>query len=177
MKDDKRRLNGKRTWTTVLHSNMNSDSESPQRTKVDDLQAKINLLRDEIDWLSNLPISSLSASFVFLNNPSLNGAFIMPSLHDIIHPNHGLYALQHDYSSNKAFLHVEHRYCRMISTIRLMERRDDHPFPAGLKDIKQTIYDDLSRLNREKAFQWAQQRVPSTEGYAILVNTGEYTLV
>ena len=99
----------------------------------------------------------------------------MPSLHDTIHPNHGLYALQHNCSSNKAFLHVEHRYCRMISTIRLMER-NNHSFP-GLTDAKQTIYDELSRLNREKAFQWAQQRAPSIEAYAILVNTGKYTLV
>ena len=145
------------------------DPALPQTT-MDDMEAKINLLRDEIEWLSNRPVSSLTALFIFLNDPALNEPFIMPPHDEPIRPNSGLYTLQHNCSSNKAFLQTENRYHNMIWSIQLMER-ENSTIP-GLEGIKQTIFDKLSHLNREKAFQWAQQRA-HVEPHAISVNTGD----
>ena len=137
-------------------------------------QVKINLklLQDEIEWLSNCPVSSLVVSFVFCNDPGSNGIFIMPSQEELeaVCSNDGLYALRLDYSANNAFLYAESRYCRMIQKIRQMESRIAR---VEMEDTKHMILDQLIRLNEEKAFQWAQQRVHMNKSCAILVNTGD----
>ena len=136
-------------------------------------QAMINLkpLQDEIEWLSGCPVSSLVTSFVFCNDPVSTGIFIMPLQDETIHPNHGLYALRLDCGANSAFLHAENRYCNMLWTIHQMQGANVNPL--GLEETREMILEQLACLNREKSFQWAQQRAHVNHSGAILVNTGK----
>jgi len=119
-------------------------------------EAKITLLRDEIQWLSKCPTSSLTAAFVFVNDPPSTAVFIMPSEEEAIQLNFGPHALQPDRSVNNAFLWAENHYCNMIKMLSRMKTANTYCFQ--LEDTEQIIFKELRYLNVEKAFQWTQQR-------------------
>jgi hypothetical protein len=172
VRDDRRRLqNGTRIRAMAPHVNSQVDHEGDKSYGAQ-ATIKIKLLQDEIEWLSGCPVSSLATSFVFCNNPVSTGIFIMPLQDETIRPNHGLYALRSDCGANRAFLHAENRYCNMLWTIYRMQGANVNPL--GLEETREMILEQLTRLNREKYFQWAQQRVHVNDSGAILVNTGKY---
>ena len=172
VRDDKRRFqNGTRIRAMAPHVNSQVDHECDKSYGAQ-ATIKIKLLQDEIKWLSGCPVSSLATSFVFCNDPVSTGISIMPLQDETIRPNHGLYALRSDCGANSAFLHAENRYCNMLWTIHRMQGANVNPL--RLEETREMILEQLTRLNREKAFQWAQQRVHVNDSGAILVNTGKY---
>jgi hypothetical protein len=136
--------------------------------------ARIQLIQDEIHWLSSYPTSSITTAFVFVNNPVSTGVFIMPSHKENIQPNSGPYALQLNHHANRAFLWAENQYCMIIKTVSFMQReKAPLGYLTDLEETKQILFDQLTHLAGEKAFQWAQQRAHVSSHCAVLVNTGD----
>ncbi|KAF9455554.1 hypothetical protein BDZ94DRAFT_1316113 [Collybia nuda] len=132
---------------------------------------RITLIKNEVEWLSEFPLTSLTVPLLFKHTPELNGEYQFPSDADILRPNYGLHALQTRPRANAAFLHTENRYCEILTILQTEPQ-------LGTEDVETTtslVRNELERLSHEKALQWAQQRISTTSG-PTLVNTGAFAL-
>jgi hypothetical protein len=148
-----------------------SQTVGMSRNSIRGYDSKIKLIRDEIQWLSDYPTSSLTAAFVFLHDPISNGIFILPLRKEHIQPNSGPYALRPDHHANRAFLWAENRYYTLINFIQREKASSGRL--VDLEETEELLFDQLTRLDGEKAFQWAQQRAHISNHSAVLVNTGD----
>jgi hypothetical protein len=83
-----------------------------------------------------------------------------------VRPNAGVYALHPGHRMNVAFLETENRFCELFSMLSMMNPT------AEIQAVKDNIYNELRRINRQKGMQWAQQRSHQT-GDMVVVNTGK----
>ncbi|KIK04940.1 hypothetical protein K443DRAFT_4292 [Laccaria amethystina LaAM-08-1] len=67
----------------------------------------LNLVIQEIDIISDLPVTSPTSPLVFINGPLCNGEFMLGSDLELIQPNTGLHRLQPSMKANRAFLDTE----------------------------------------------------------------------
>jgi hypothetical protein len=128
---------------------------------------RVRLMGNEVDWLSELPVTSLEVPLVFKHSPETNGEYQFPSDSNIVRPNHGLHALATKPRANAAFLQTEGRYCELLTILRT----EPHLGISDVEDVIDRIRWELERMCHEKALQWAQQRVHVTGG-PTWVNTG-----
>jgi len=126
----------------------------------------IKIVNDELDFLDELPVTSLMQPLVFVNPPAQNGNFTWPDEDEYI-PNSGLYSLTgHRY--NHAFLSIEQRVTELIKSLAMrMVDSDD------VVDLTNRLKEKLRHLLAEKDSQWSQQRGPQGVNF-IYVNTGVF---
>ncbi|KAF9455169.1 hypothetical protein BDZ94DRAFT_1316601 [Collybia nuda] len=127
---------------------------------------RITLMQNEVEWLSELPLMSLTVPLLFKHTLGLNGEYQFPSDTNILQLNYGLHALQTRPHANAAFLHIENCYCEILTILQAEPQ-------LGIKDLETTtnlVWNELEQLSHEKAFQWAQQCISTTPG-PTLVNT------
>jgi hypothetical protein len=128
---------------------------------------RVRLMGKEVDWLSELPVTSLEVPLVFKHSPETNGEYQFPSDSNLVRPNYGLHALATKPRANAAFLQTEVRYCELLTILKTEPQ-------LGISDVENLIDRirwELERICHEKALQWAQQRVHVTGG-PTWVNTG-----
>jgi len=125
----------------------------------------INLLEQEVDNHCHHPVTSPTIPLVFINNPLLQGEYILPAPHKLAQPNSGLYALVEGKQANKAFLATEYRFCEILSLLF-------KTFSQESQDLQERLYQELGHMSHEKEIHWVQQRVDLDQG-RIIVNTGK----
>lgn len=153
-------------------TSQNQDSSFEFNRKEREAQSeKIRLIKEEIGWLSELPLTSSTAPLIFKRAPQSNGEFRFPSDAEIMQPNCGFHALQTRPRANAAFLHTENRYCELLTILQA----EPHLETNDVEDTKNLVLRELERMSHEKALQWAQQRGMVTSG-PTLVNTGMYDI-
>ena len=127
----------------------------------------VKLIETEVQWLSEAPVTSYGVPLVFVNDPLVHGDYTWPSTTEILQPNWGLHALRVGHRANNALLTTENRLCELIALTGTMKHSEE------LVDLAEKLHIELSRLNREKELQWAQQRV-ALVGDKVIVNTSEF---
>jgi len=105
-------------------------------------------------------VTSPTIPLVFVNDPLLQGEYILPAPHELVWPNLGLYALVEGKQANKAFLATEYRFCKILSLLF-------KTFSQESQDLQ-----ELSRMSRKKEIHWVQQQVDLDQG-RIIMNTGK----
>lgn len=172
VRDDK--LQNAMRASTFPDGHQNNGSASQQNTPPDHTQSDsarretwINLIEREVQWYSELPVTSPTVPLVFLHDPALNGEYSWPSDEELFRANYGLHALKVKPRANAAFLETESRFCELITTLRAGPQTD-----LAVSALIDRLYDELGRLCYEKELQWAQQRSHLTPGPP-LVNTGK----
>ena len=129
------------------------------------LQNWINLLEWEVNNHCHHPVTSPTILLVFINNPLLQGEYILPAPHKLAWPNLGLYALVKEKQANKAFLATEYRFCKILLLLF-------KTFSQESQDLQEQLYQELSCMSRKKEIHWAQQQVNLDQGW-IIVNTSK----
>ena len=105
------------------------------------------LIKQEVDWLLGLPLSTQELLLVFLNNPMDHTKYVWPSTMSIIRPNQGHYALKTTARANIALLGVESCLCELISYLPTLKHSD-----ASIA-FEDQLYQKIYRVNREKEIQ------------------------
>jgi len=127
----------------------------------------IKIVNDELDFLDELPVTSLTQPLVFVNPPAQNGNFTWPDEEDEYIPNSRLHSLTgHRY--NHAFLSIEQRVVELSKSLAMrMVDSDD------VVDLTNRLKEKLRHLLAEKDSQWSQQQGPQGVNF-IYVNTGVF---
>lgn len=169
-KSVKRAQGHSQTETSPTSSNQSSSFEFNRKER-EAQSEKIRMIKEEVGWLSELPLTSPTVPLIFKHVPESNGEYRFPSDAEIMQPNYGLHALQTRPRANAAFLHTENRYCELLTILQAEPRLETN----DIEDTKNLILGELERMSHEKALQWAQQRGMVTSG-PTLVNTGTYDM-
>lgn len=125
----------------------------------------ITLMRQEVLYLSGIPVTSPNVPLVFSNNPTSNGDYLWPSMTDIVQSNSGRHALRVKSRANSAFLAVENRFCELATIIPTLEQSDE------ADALVSHLFEELFRLAHEKELQWVHHRAHLTPD-KVVVNTG-----
>lgn len=130
----------------------------------------IRLLKDELLWYCELPLSSPHRPLQFIHDPASNDQYATPPGEELLHPNAGLYALRLDCPCNTALLATESRLCEMVSLLTAMDRTEEG------EALIERIQEELDLMSREKGVHWDEQR-GNLSPDRIFVNTGNFLFI
>lgn len=151
-------------WRRAVRFKWGSSSASKLRHDRD--ASRIKEIEAEINWHSELPLTSSSKPLVFDNDPISAGEYMRRAGDALLVPNHGLYSLREPSHANTAFLTTEYRLCELASNVQTLPQSDE------ASAVLNRICDELDRLDYTKQLQWNHQRAHLTP-HKVVVNTGK----
>jgi hypothetical protein len=165
-REREREINSYQSYSAATGSRTIDTGTNTECSKFQMLEKSwIRSWEQEVLWLSELPLTSPTAPLVFVNNPLTHGEYKSPSISDSPYPNSGLHALDVRRHPNAAFLATENHFFELLGFIESMKQ-----FHESVSLLNR-LFDELSRLDRQKELQWAQQQAELTPG-KFIVNTG-----
>ena len=84
-----------------------STSLAPRASSNSETSNWLGIITQEIDIISDFPVTNPTHPLVFVNIPQYNGEFTQSSDLELIRPNTGLHRLQSSIGANRAFLDTE----------------------------------------------------------------------
>ena len=130
----------------------------------------IKVVKEEVIWRSELPVSNPDTPFMFVNDPMQHGEYVPPTEAQLSRPNWGTHALL-NLPVNSPYLDNENRLCELLTVLARMELKSDG---HALMDH---IREELQQMDRQKELQWVQQRHTNHSINAVLVNTGIFLCI
>lgn len=150
-------------WRRALRFKWGSSSASTLRRDRD--SSRIKEIEAEVNWHSELPLTSLTTPLVFDKDPLSEGEYVRRASDALLVPNHGLHSLREPSRANTAFLTTEYRLCELASKVQIMPQSDE------ASAVLNRICDQLDCLDYTKQLQWNHQRAHLTP-HKVVVNTG-----
>jgi hypothetical protein len=143
------------------------------------LITKLLLVEKELSWHSHQPFTSFSTPLVFVHEPQHNGAFNYPSELGVDEPNTGVHAMVERHQVNAVFLSSEQRLYQILAYLKDIQLCHAEPTnPSSISDLLDQTYTLLMDMQREKEYQWQQQRGCIQIGVdGVFVNTGAICLL
>ena len=184
MKDDKRLSASQHARSRMLTLTQQSGRPSSFSMQVEQphgleesLAAQLVLTENELSWHSQQPFTSLSAPLVFIQQPQNSGPFYVDPEVTTLEPNTGIYALNERCQVNAVFLSSERRLHEIMTNLSniLCHAESANPSnPTSTPDLLDQACNLLMDMQRQKEYQWAQQRgrIHGIDG--VFVNTGAF---